>query len=133
MKLLELIDTKIDMQMAYDTPTDFEARAAIDGKKYFFRAVRIDGEPWDVCFGSRDGDSFSLTGDHVPLKVLSFVREAFSKLVQKRNPELITFSAQMKKAVLYKSLLKRLMPVQYKLSINEVSNETTIFTMAKTN
>lgn len=128
MKLLELFNSKSKLTIEHDTSEYFSVSTVINGKKIDFDADNGDHKGFYISFSTPDvpryTSIFALTNDgHAP-QVLAFVKQCLELLVDKYAPEMISFSAAGSRGPVYKRMLDKFMPKEYKLDYYDGSRDS---------
>lgn len=135
MKLTELFNSKIDIEVTNESDDRFSTESIIDDRTIIFDAID-DGDYWVVEFGEvgSDGYTISATGSGGELKVLSMVKESLMMLIERYSPKMIKFSAASDgkhgaRPRVYKKLVDRFSIQGYTAEVEKLGD--TVFTIRK--
>lgn len=120
----ESFDTKVPFTQLSDTHNDYHTTANIDDHEVEFVATRAsDGETWYIAFTVDDSLKQQDIGSKTSMKIFAFVVQCSKYLINRRQPEIISFSAaanERTKIKLY-ARFAEMLKADYKLNIRHDS------------
>lgn len=118
--LEESFDTKVPYTELKDTPYEYSTQANIDDHDVEFLATQdSDGDPWHIAFTVDDSLIQQDIGSKTSMKIFAFVVQCSKYVIDRRRPELLSFSAaanERTKIKLY-ARFAEMLKSEYKLSV----------------
>jgi hypothetical protein len=98
MKLNEILNSKVDIEVVAEKPKEFTTRAKIGDQTIEFTAFKSFKEGFEVMFGQPMGKQGELflgkTNKGDELAIFSMVKESLLMFIKKYEPNIIQFSAE---------------------------------------